>query len=132
MEDVAVLRVGHVAVVRSGDLLQDLSCDGARVRLRGGEFRQNDGSPRDERIEDRHERTREREIRGMNGWDGFEMGNGGWIFWEGEGLSRSLSSSSSLSIFGKGEERSGGGKLKFSNFSFFPFLDSYVFLFYFK
>lgn len=42
VEDVAVLRVGHVAVVRAGDLLEDLSRDGAGVRLSGAEFRQDD------------------------------------------------------------------------------------------
>ena len=54
MEDVAVLRVRDVGVVVSGNLLQDLPCDGACVRRRRRELRQHHRSPRHQREQNRH------------------------------------------------------------------------------
>lgn len=54
MEDVAVLRVGDVGVVVSGNLLEDLPGDGACVRRRRRELRQHHRSPCHQREQNRH------------------------------------------------------------------------------
>lgn len=71
MEDVAVLRVGDVAVVVvPRDLLQDLLGDRARVRRRRGELREDHRPTRHQRVQNRHDgsnkgrRTRKREREG--------------------------------------------------------------------
>lgn len=54
VEDVTVLRVGHVCVVVSRYLLQYLSRDRTRVCRRGAELRQYHRSPSHQRVKNRH------------------------------------------------------------------------------
>lgn len=55
MEDVAVLRVGDVAVGAAvGEALEDLARDGARVGGRRAVLRQHHRAARHQRVQDRH------------------------------------------------------------------------------
>lgn len=54
VEDVPILRVGHVHVVVPRYLLEDLPGDRAGVRRRGAELRQHHRSPSHQSIQNRH------------------------------------------------------------------------------
>jgi len=70
VEDVAVLRVGDVAVgAAAGEALEDLARDGARVGGRGAVLRQHHRAARHQRVQDRHPRARP-PLLPRGGWPG--------------------------------------------------------------